>query len=374
MFFGLSACQTRIHRHRQFVDRQQGLAIGSIEDEQVPRLAAVVDRLAHPAVDPHVGQQRRMDVVHVPDVVADGLEMPLVGAGLQVHRDDAVAEQVLPGTQLSVLRRAAAADVAERVIGHAELGIERPVDPGRAAGSQRAAVARLPGGSDVDRLAVHVGQRSMVPGAIEGPGQAAVARFQGERRAAVAVIGADIDQAVVIDGGDLGDVAERGAAGAGGLHHPGLQSSVLVQRDHAIAAGKRVHLAVADRDAAARAAGVERGRRPLPLGDARGAVDRDDAPARRVEIDDPIDHDGRGLLAGVGGGGRLGRNVRPPYRPQPLDVRLVDLRQRRIALVAQVAAVGGIVLVAGRAAIGERRGGRALAVAAAVAVAIVVCG
>ena len=169
-----------------------------------------------------------MDVVHVPDVVANRLVVPFVGAGLQVHRDDAVGEQIF--TRDAVLRPATSGSSARcrSVVGHAELGIERPVDPRRHAGNHRTTAAighrRPPGGASVDRIAVHIGDhRSNVRATIERPDHAAVTRFQGERCIAVAIIGAHIHHAVVINGGDLLDVAERGAAGARGLYDPDLR-------------------------------------------------------------------------------------------------------------------------------------------------------
>ena len=72
------------------------LAGGAVVHVDVAGLAAVdhdVDHLA--ALVLRLGQDRRADRVEVPDVVRDVLEVPLVGAGVEVDRDDRVGVQVV---------------------------------------------------------------------------------------------------------------------------------------------------------------------------------------------------------------------------------------------------------------------------------------
>ena len=122
---------SRIDRPRLHLDGGHRLAVGAVDAEDVTRLAAVQRDLAHLAADVHVREHGRMGVVHVPDVVTDRLVMPLERAGLRVERHERVGEQVVAGARGAVLRRAAAAHVAERDHDRVELGIDRAVDPGR---------------------------------------------------------------------------------------------------------------------------------------------------------------------------------------------------------------------------------------------------
>src|SRR5438552_255016 len=84
-------------------------SVAAVEDVVHAAFAAVHHDLAHPAVDPYVGQHRRHGVVHVPDAVVDRLEMPPVFAGLQVDRDEGAGEQVQTTALRTVLSGPAAA-------------------------------------------------------------------------------------------------------------------------------------------------------------------------------------------------------------------------------------------------------------------------
>ncbi len=99
--------------------------------------------------------------------------------------------------------------------------------------------------------------------------------------------------------------------------------------------------------------GWKRRRVPLPLHRAGLAVDGDHAADGRVDVDDAVDDDRRRLLADVvrararsGRSRGCRRDARHPHRAQLLDVRLVDLGQRRVVLVAEIAAGLRVVLVA----------------------------
>ena len=82
-------------RHRPLFDRPQRLAGHAIEDIEEAGLARVRDGVDLPAVVPHGDELRRRDVVEVPEVVMDGLEVPQPLAGLRVEREQAVGEEVL---------------------------------------------------------------------------------------------------------------------------------------------------------------------------------------------------------------------------------------------------------------------------------------
>ena len=271
--------------------------------------------------------------------------MPLVLTGLEVDRHHRAGEQVVARTQRAVLRARAAARVAEAHVVHAELGVDRAVHPRRRTAFEVALGAvrqhRTPGGAGVDRVAVDVGEDDAAIRATEEvPDEAAVARVQREHRTTVAVVRVHIDHTVVVHGRDLFDPAQRGAVRGLRLDHPDLLAGVLVEGDDPIAISERVDLAVPDGDAAPRAVRTEVLGRPLPVGLTGLAVDGDHLTVGRVDVDDPVGHDRRRLLTDVVGRGLDGRDVRAPDRPEFVEVLLPDLRQRRVVLVAQVAADG----------------------------------
>src|SRR5690606_10097695 len=153
----------------------------------------------------------------------------------------------------------------------------------------------------------------------------------------------DIDDPVVIDRCDAIDPTEVLPVRALHGDDPDLLTRVLVKGYGTVAGGECVHPTVARRNTAACPRGAEALRLPLPVGFAGLAIDGDHAPARRVGVDDSIDHDGGGLLPGVVGGRLDGGEVRPPRRAELLEVLLADLRQSRVVLVSQVASDGGHV-------------------------------
>ena len=112
--------------------------------------------------------------------------MPFVRAGFDVERDDRVGEQVVAATRRAVLRRSGA-HIAEREVDQAQVRIDRRVDPRRGA-------AFLPAVAFPGVVAEFAGSGR----APEMPQQVAVARIQGESGAAIAVVGADEQLAVVV--------------------------------------------------------------------------------------------------------------------------------------------------------------------------------
>ena len=164
---------------------------------------------------------------------------------------------------------------------------------------------------------------------------------------------------VPVHGADLGDIAQARTSRTGGLRDPDDVAGLLVERNHAVAGGERKDLAVTHRHATTgttRSEAVRRNRRrPLPLHGTGLAVDGDDAAIGRIGIDHAVDDQGRGLLARGGGsrcGHRLGRrsrgHVEAPRRAEILDVGLVDLRERRVVLITEVAADLWIVRIGRR--------------------------
>ena len=77
-----------------------------------------------------VGEHRRERIVVVPQVVVHFLEVPLVGAGLHVEREDRRREEVVAAALRSVL---IGRGIADRDVDHAELRIDRRMRPERSA-------------------------------------------------------------------------------------------------------------------------------------------------------------------------------------------------------------------------------------------------
>ena len=91
----LLARHRRALRHRALLDRPDRLAGRAIEHVQIPGLAGLCDDVDAAAVVTHRRQLRRGVVVHVPDVVMHGLEVPEALAGARVERDQAVRVEVV---------------------------------------------------------------------------------------------------------------------------------------------------------------------------------------------------------------------------------------------------------------------------------------
>ena len=90
-------------------------------------LARLRHRLDRPAIDRDVGQDRCAREVPVPDVVVDELVVPQPLTGLEIHRDEAVGEQVVAVTMPTVI-------VVGRhlggEVGDAELLVDAHLTPG----------------------------------------------------------------------------------------------------------------------------------------------------------------------------------------------------------------------------------------------------
>ena len=157
---------TRVARDCTHFDGKRRLAVGAIQRELEGRLACVEDDLLRLTADHDVGEHGRKGVVHVPDVVPDRLEVPLVRPGLVVEGDHRAAEQIVARPTLAILRAIAAAHIAKRYIDHPELGIDRALLPRRRPAGEVAVVRRVvgrdlrrPGVAGIEGGAVHVGER-----------------------------------------------------------------------------------------------------------------------------------------------------------------------------------------------------------------------
>ena len=128
-WLGFGVRLTRVGDHGLLGHGQHRFAVRAVQHELVSGLAAVEDDLALLARDLDVGEGRRVHVVHVPHVMVDRLVVPFVRAGPGVHRDHRAREQVVTGPQRAILRRCAAARVAEGHVVHAQLGIDGAVHP-----------------------------------------------------------------------------------------------------------------------------------------------------------------------------------------------------------------------------------------------------
>src|SRR5262249_41003838 len=78
----------RLLRHRLFLDADQRLAVGAVEDIDPAGLTRLGDTLSRLAIDHRVEQDDRAHRIIVPEVMVDLLEMPDIFSGLGLERDD----------------------------------------------------------------------------------------------------------------------------------------------------------------------------------------------------------------------------------------------------------------------------------------------
>src|SRR4029077_9373874 len=79
------------------------LAGFAVEDVKEALLGRLRDYFHGAPVDADIRQDRRAGDIHVPYTVMDQLVVPLALAGLQVHGDEALAEESVAGTIASVV-------------------------------------------------------------------------------------------------------------------------------------------------------------------------------------------------------------------------------------------------------------------------------
>src|SRR5215472_4190540 len=139
---GLRRLLARLLRHRPFLDAEQRLAVGPIEQIDPTCLAGLGDALPRLAVDHRVEQYDRADCIIIPDVVVHFLEMPGVFPALGLQRNDRGAEQIIAVAHRPVEIGTA---IAGGKVNEPELGIECRGIPDRRATTHGMISVRWPG-------------------------------------------------------------------------------------------------------------------------------------------------------------------------------------------------------------------------------------
>ena len=108
-------------RHRPLFDRPHRAAVGPVEHVEKRRLVRLHHRADALSVHGDLAKHRRPDVVPVPQIVMDGLEVPHALARLDVECDQRIREQVVARPPTAVPRgrgrRQRDVDVTELFIG-----------------------------------------------------------------------------------------------------------------------------------------------------------------------------------------------------------------------------------------------------------------
>src|SRR5438132_11521872 len=316
----------RLLRHRPLLDADQRLAVRAIQDVDPAGPAGLGDALARLAVDHGIEEHDRAGRVVVPDVVVDLLEVPDVLAGLRLQRDHRRAVQVVALAHRAVVIRPA---VAGCEVEEAELRIERGRVPDRGAAAHRMVGAGRPG---LAATLPRPGQRVPAPLDLAGLG---VQRGDAPTHAELAARDAAVHEALVVEWRARDGVAVLPLLdGRLPLHLAGLH----VQRDDVRVELTEVEQPLAHGETAVDPAAAHGGDLlvdpgpVLPEDLARLGVQREDVVVARDHVHDPVLDEVRGLervLAADAGA----LQARHPGALELLDVRGVDLGQRRIALV-----------------------------------------
>ena len=233
--------RARVLHHLALFDRHDRLAGLAVEHEQHAVGSHGGDELARTPADLRVVEHRRLRDVGFPDVMPNGLVVPLQLAGLDVECDERAEIEVVPGAEVAGVLRDA---VARAEVHQAEVRIGCADQPQRAA-------ADLPG--------VVVFRPRLVPGfAGSGHGEPfpdllAGLAVNGDDFSAEPRIGrrADEHQAARVDRRPryaLSGTSRLDAA----VHIPHLLACLFPKRDHMRVAQTDVDKAVADGDAFAR--------------------------------------------------------------------------------------------------------------------------
>src|SRR5438876_9634800 len=327
----------RLLRHRPLLDADQRLAVRAIQDVDPAGPAGLGDALARLAVGHGIEEHDRAGRVVVPDVVVDLLEVPDVLAGLRLQRDHRRAEQVVALAHRAVVIRPA---VAGREVEEAELRIERGRVPDRGAAAHRMVGAGRPG---LAATLPRPGQRVPAPLDLAGLG---VQRGDAPTHAEFASRDAGVHEAVVVERcGREGIAVLPLLDGRLPLH----LASLHVQRDDVRVELTEVEQPLAHGETAVDPAAAHGGDLlvdpgpVLPEDLARFGVQREDVAVARDHVHDPVLDEGRGLERVLAADARA-LQARHPGALELLDVRGVDLSQRRIPLVGEVAAVRDPVL------------------------------
>ena len=344
-------------RDRAILHAEDRLAVLAVQDVQVARLGGHAEGRDGAPVLLDIEQHRRRGRVGVPQVVADGLEVPAVLAAVRIDSHHGVAVQV---GALAVAAVGAGNGRRQRQVQQAAVRVRGEVErPGVGAQPALPAFAR-PG------VVAHVAR---LRHGVELP----------QRRAAARIVGAGVADAADRAGrrvrADHHDVAEDERHGV--VRHAELDDAAGPEFGHG-RAGRYVYrvqvqaggeedarrLAVAARPPGDAAPGGRALRRRVaPALRAGGRIQRDYAVGRR-QVHDALDDDGRGLRARPARRSvvlDLGAQRIAPRLRQTGDVLRVQLRERRVAGAGGVGAVQRPVAGGRNSGILGRRRGRTAA-------------
>ena len=132
----------RLLRHRTLVDPDQRFPIGAIEDINPTGLPGLCYSFTRPSVDHGVKEHDWARCVVVPDVVMYLLEMPDIGAGLGLQRNDRGTEQIVAFPHRPVIIGSA---IPGREIDQPKLRVERRRVPDRGSAGYCCAAWGRPG-------------------------------------------------------------------------------------------------------------------------------------------------------------------------------------------------------------------------------------
>src|SRR5262249_44645517 len=139
---GFGGLLPRLLRHWALLDADQRFAVGAVHDIDPAGATGLGRGLARLAVDDGVEQKNRARRVVVPNVVVHLLEVPGIGAGLGVDREERGAKKIVPFAHRSVVVGPA---IADREVDQTELRIERRGVPDRCAAASVMCGANRPG-------------------------------------------------------------------------------------------------------------------------------------------------------------------------------------------------------------------------------------
>jgi hypothetical protein len=324
----------RLLRDRPLVDADERLAGLAIEDVRPPGLPDFSDRLPRAATDVHVHQDDGIDRVVVPDVVVHLLKVPLVLSGLHLDGDHRDGVEVIAGAHGAVV---IGTGVAGGEIDKPELRVDRRRLPDR-----RAAV--LPG---VAPFRPRFGARlTRSRDRVERPDEPPVSRVERLDAAARSLVGAGKagdHHAVEVDRGGGDREVVLPALGLDRPRHPACRA--LDRHELAIELPDEHHV-LAERHTLVVPTAANRGdggvdvRRVLPEDFASVDRQRKHVVGTRAHVGHTVGHQ-RLRKARVLRGGAGAAQPRAPHALELRHVVAVDRLERRVALVVEVAAIGG---------------------------------
>ena len=371
-------------RDGTLLDRPDGLPRRAIEHIHHRLLAHDGDRLDGPAVHGDVFEDGRRRDVHVPERMVDELKVPLAHTRLQIHRHEAVGEEVVTGTPATVEVRRGCFDgqvdqaqllVHRHLIPDAGIAVERPgvllprVVAELAGSRNRVKVPEPSPCPDVERLddalGVVVGFRRVPFPECRADDHDAVR--DGGRGVETNLARDEVDRLAGAEHGGRFQIHRAVLAERGNPHAcPGVERDQLearrdVEDPFVAVAGSAVgpvrHATAGELTRCGRAT-CAFGLAVDPAELAGGGVDRHHgAPGAGRGVDDTTDHERRPLELELRPGAEVVR-FDPPGDLEVVEVRRRDLGEWRVMVVA-IAAVVRRPLAVRRArwrALGRQRG------------------